>query len=70
MTLKALAELEAAPIGTALTAGDDFMVKRRDGNWYRHKDKSHHTSESVADFHGHSGYSLAAPQPLQCGGDS
>ncbi len=62
MTLKALAELEAAPVGTALTAARDFMVKTRDGQWYRHEDQSHHTSEDVADFHGHSGYSLATPE--------
>jgi hypothetical protein len=62
MTLQALAELDAAPVGTSLTAGQDFMVKVRDGRWYRHADQSHHTSENVADFHGHSGYTLAEPE--------
>jgi hypothetical protein len=61
MTLKALAELDAAPTGTSLTAGSDFMVKTRDGRWYRHSDDSFHTSENLADFHGHSGYSLMPP---------
>ena len=36
-------------------------MKIRDGRWYRADDNAFFPSEWVADFHGHSGYSLAAP---------
>jgi hypothetical protein len=73
MTARAEAELVSAMPGTALAAGRDFMVKTGAGTWFRPADGSMHSSEGVADFHGHSGYSLIDPQPTTrcdvCGRD-
>ncbi len=59
--MSALDEITQAPTGSTLFAGADVFSQVSPVLWVRAGDGLECDSADIADFHGHSGYSIAAP---------